>query len=234
MSFGRRALSALGKVGIVLSIVIIFVVGFFGTVYLSLRTSAVKVPSVLGKDRFVGESTLDEAGLNIRVARTRASVDQKPDTILQQWPAEGEVVKTGQTVAVEISRAPKAGESVPSRTETAAPETNDSNQNTNANQSAAPNQNQTQNQNKPKSKNTNKNSNNSNNKNANNSNNANRNNTNANRDAGNRNADSNRNTNSIKPNTNATPNANRNNQNANKRPPVTPTPSGTGANKSPQ
>jgi len=230
VSFGRRALSALGKVGIVLSIVIIFVVGFVGTVYLSLRTSTVKVPSVLGKDRVAGETTLDDAGLNIRVARTRPSVDQKPDTILQQWPAEGEMVKTGQTVAVEISRVPKVGESVASRTEASTQETTDSNQNANANanQASPANQNQTQNQNKPKNKN--KNSNNANNKNANNSNNANGRTTAANGNAGTRNA----NANSGKPNTNSTPNANRSNSNANKRPPVTVPPGGQGANKVPR
>jgi hypothetical protein len=230
VSFGRRAWSALGKFGIVLSVIIIFVFGFLGTVYLSLKTAEVKVPNVLGKNRLAGESALDDAGLSIRVARTRASADQ-PDTILQQWPAEGQIVKTGQTVAVEISRAPKEGESVPSKADVAPQENTNSSQNANANQSTTANQNQTQNQNKAKNKNTNKNANNSNNKNANNTNGArNANNTNAN--VAGRNANANRATTNANPNTNSTPNANRGN--ANKRPPVTkPTPAG-GANKVPE
>lgn len=232
MSFARSAWSALGKLGIVFLITIIFVFGFIGTVYLSLRTSEVKVPGVLGKDRFAGESTLDDAGLNIRVARTRASVEQKPDTILQQWPSEGQIVKTGQTVAVEISRAPKEGESVPSKAEVPIQENSNSSQNANANQTTATNQNQNQNQNKPKSKNTNKNSNNSNNKNANNANGR----SNSNNTSGNvagRNSNANRAASTGGSNANATPNANRINPNANKRPPVTKPPAGTAPTKTP-
>ena len=234
MSFGRRAWSALGKFGIVLSIVIIFVFGFLGTVYLSLKTAEVKVPNVLGKNRLAGESALDDAGLSIR-----ASADQ-PDTILQQWPGEGQIVKTGQTVAVEISRAPKEGESVQSRTEATDQENTNTSQTANANQSTTANQNQNQNQNKAKNKNTNKNSNNSNNKNANNSNSTNRaNNTSAN--VAGRNANANRATTNASPNANSTPsanktnaNANRSNANANKRPPATKPPPAGGANRVPE
>jgi beta-lactam-binding protein with PASTA domain len=232
VSFGGRALSALGKVGIVLSIIVIFLFGFVGTVYLSLRTSEVKVPDVLGKDRFAAETMLNDVGLSIRVRGTRPSNEKKPDTILSQLPEAGQVVKAGIPVAVEVSRAPKEGEGVPSSVEETEQNANKPADNSNANQSTATNQNQNQNQNqnKPKNKNTNKNSNNANNKNANNSNKANNaNNSNGARNANNANA--NRNTNGINRNANTTPNANRSNQNANKpnankRPPVTAPPAG--------
>lgn len=226
MSFGGRALSALGKVGIVLSIIVIFLFGFVGTVYLSLRTSEVKVPDVLGKDRFAAEKMLTDVGLSIRVRGTRPSNEKKPDTILSQLPEAGQVVKAGIPVAVEVSRAPKEGEAVSSSAEETQQDANKPADNSNTNQSTATNQNQ--NQNKPKNKNTNKNSNNSNSKNANNSNKANNsNNSNGARNANNANA--NRTTNNR--NANATPNANRSNQNANKpnankRPPVTTPPAG--------
>jgi beta-lactam-binding protein with PASTA domain len=230
VSFGGRALSALGKVGIVLSIIVIFLFGFVGTVYLSLRTAEVKVPDVLGKDRFAAETMLSDAGLSIRVRGTRPSNEKKPDTILSQLPEAGQVVKAGIPVAVEVSRAPKEGEGVPSSEEETQQNANKPADNSNANQSTATNQNQNQNQNKPKNKNTNKNSNNANNKNANNSNKANNaNNSNGARNANNANA--NRNSNSNNRNANTTPNANRSNQNANKpnankRPPVTTPPAG--------
>jgi beta-lactam-binding protein with PASTA domain len=229
VSFGRRALSALGKVGIALSIIIIFLFGFIGTVYLSLRTSEVKVPDVLGKDRYTAETLLNGIGLNIRVRGTRPSTEKKPDTILSQLPEAGEVVKAGIPVAVEVSRAPKEGESVPSSAEETQQqqEENKPADNSNGNQSTTTNQNQNQNQNKPKNKNTNKNTNNANNKNANNSNKAN--NANGARNANNANA--NRTTNSNNRNANTAPNANRGNQNANKRAPqATPSPR-PGANK---
>jgi hypothetical protein len=224
VGLGRRALSALGKIGIALSVIVVFLFGFLGTIYLSMHTAEVKVPDILGKDRYAGESALDDAGLNIRVARTRASVDKKPDTILWQYPEGGQVVKTGQTVAVEISRAPKEGESVASSSEGGQQETEQPTENRNANQtSAATNQNQ--NQNKPRNRNKNAgNANNANNKNANNSNNANG------ANANNRNMNANRNTNNSNRNAN-TPSTNRPGTNANKRPPATPTPAKPGANK---
>jgi beta-lactam-binding protein with PASTA domain len=229
VSFGRRALSALGKVGIALSIIIIFLFGFIGTVYLSLRTSEVKVPDVLGKDRYTAETLLNGIGLNIRVRGTRPSTEKKPDTILSQLPEAGEVVKAGIPVAVEVSRAPKEGESVPSSAEEATQQQDENKpaDNSNVNQSTTANQNQNQNQNKPKNKNTNKNSNNANNKNANNSNKAN--NANGARNANNANA--NRTTNSNNRNANTAPNANRGNQNANKRAPQTTPSPRPGANK---
>jgi hypothetical protein len=234
VSFGGRALSALGKVGIVLSIIVIFLFGFVGTVYLSLRTSEVKVPDISGKDRLTAETMLNDVGLSIRVRGTRPSTEKKPDTILNQLPEAGQVVKVGIPVAVEVSRAPKEGEAVSSSEEETKQEASKPEDNANANQAAATNQNQNQNQNqnKPKNKNTNKNSNNANSKNANNSNKANNaNNSNGARNANNANA--NRNANSSNRNANTTPNANRSNQNANKpnankRPPLT-TP--TGANR---
>jgi beta-lactam-binding protein with PASTA domain len=226
---GRRALTALGKVGIVLAVLVAFLFGLLGTVYLSLRTAEVKVPDVLGKDRFTAETMLGDAGLKIRVRGARPSAD-KPDTVLSQLPEAGQIVKAGIPVAVEVSRAPKEGESVRSSAEEPVQESAKPAENSNnANQSTtATNQNQNQNQNKaPKNKNSNKNANNANNRNANNSNNSNRN-TNANRN----NANANRNTNNR--NANTTPNANRTTNNANtdrRQPPITTPPFNPGANR---
>ena len=227
MDFGRRALTALGKVGIVLAVLAAFLFGMLGTVYLSLRTAEVKVPDVLGKDRFAAEAMLDEVGLKIRVRGARASAD-KPDTVLTQLPEAGQVVKAGIPIAVEVSRLPKEGESVRSSVQEPSQEPEKPADNSNADQpSTANNQNQNQNQNKaPKNKNTNKNANNANNRNANNSNNANR-----NANANNRNANANRNTNR---NANTTPNTNRatTNTNVNRRqPPITTPPFNPGANR---
>jgi beta-lactam-binding protein with PASTA domain len=220
VGFGRRALTALGKVGVVLAVLVAFAFGLLGTVYLSLRTAEVKVPDVLGKDRLTAETMLDDAGLKIRVRGTRASAE-KPDTILSQLPEAGQIVKVGIPVAVEVSRAPKEGESVRSTATEPSQETEKPADNANQSSTAT---NQNQNQNKaPKNKNTNKNAN---NKNANNSNNANRN-------ANNRNANTTRNTNNSNRNANATPNANRttNNSNTIRRPPSTTPPSNPAANR---
>lgn len=232
MGLGRRALLALGKVGIVLSVLVAFLFGMLGTVYLSLRTAEVKVPDILGQDRFAAEKTLEDAGLKLRVRGARPSTEKKPDTILSQLPEAGLTVKTGIEVAVEVSRTPKEGERVSSAEEEPKQETEKPAENVNQATSAT-NQNQNQNQNKPpKNKNTNKNAN---NKNANNSNNSN--NANANRNANNRNTNANRNANNG--NRNANPNANRptnnstRNANANtiRRPPISTPPFNPGANR---
>jgi beta-lactam-binding protein with PASTA domain len=81
---------------------------------LSLRSPEVKVPEVVGKDRFEAEQVLGEAGLNFRIRATRPSRQSNPDTVLFQLPRAGEVVKVGQTVAMDISRVAKEGEAAES------------------------------------------------------------------------------------------------------------------------
>ena len=208
MNTATGALSALRRLFIVIAIAIVFVFGLATTVYLSLRSPEVTVPEVVGKDRFEAERVLGDAGLNFRVRATRPSNQVNADTVLFQLPRAGEVVKAGQTVAMDISRSVKEGEAsqavVPEKT----PEEKPANQNSNEAVAA--------NENKPKkNKNANKNDNS----------NANR---NANRPAPNKNANA--------ANANASPNANRPaliiNNNANRRPspnanvrPVAPKPS---------
>jgi beta-lactam-binding protein with PASTA domain len=206
-------LSAFRRIGIVIAIAIVFLFGLATTVYLSLRSPEVKVPDVVGKDRFEAERVLGSAGLNFRVRATRPSSQMNANTVMFQLPRAGEVVKTGQTVAMDISRTAKEGETSEVVTPEKPPEEKPSNLNTNETSSA--------NENKPKrNKNTNKNAN-----------------ENANANAGNRNANANRpatiNKNSNSGNANDATNANSNrppliinnsnratNQNGNARPPA--------------
>lgn len=107
--FGRIA-SVFRSIAIVIAIAVVFLFGVATTVYLSLRSPEVKVPNVIGKDRFEAEKILAEADLKFRVRAYRPSNQSKPDTVLFQLPRPDEVVKTGQTVAMDISRATKEGE----------------------------------------------------------------------------------------------------------------------------
>jgi hypothetical protein len=186
------ALSVLRRIGIVIAIAIVFVFGLAGTVYLSLRSPEVKVPDVVGKDRFEAERVLDAAGLNFRVRATRPSSQVNADTVLFQLPRGGEVVKAGQTVAMDISRVVKEGEASQAVTPEKTPEEQSSNQNTSESASA--------NENKPKrNKNTNKNEND----------NANANRLTANKNANTGNTNRSTNLNSNRPSANANTNANR-------------------------
>lgn len=110
MGVADQALSALRRTGLVILIAIAFLFGLASTVYLSLRSPEVTVPEVVGKDRFEAERILGNADLNFRVRATRPSNQVRADTVLFQLPHAGEVVKTGQTVAMDISRAAKEGE----------------------------------------------------------------------------------------------------------------------------
>lgn len=227
MSTAAGALSAIRRLSIVIAIAIVFVFGLATTVYLSLRSPEVKVPDVLGKDRFEAERVLSAAGLNFRVRATRPSSQVSANTVLFQVPRGGEVVKAGQTVAMDVSRALKEGEFSETVTPEPSPEKSAEEQ-TNESNSA--------NENKPRhNRNTNKNANdntNTGNRNVNNntgnrnSNNNGNHNANSNRPVTNRNANTG-NTNSGH-NLNAnrpavSPNSNVNHsviQNENRRPPV--------------
>jgi hypothetical protein len=150
VSLVARVVSIFRSIAIVIAIAVVFLFGVATTVYLSLRSPEVKVPDVVGKDRFEAERILADADLKFRVRATRPSNQAKPDTVLFQLPRPGEVVKTGQTVAMDISRAAKEGETP----ENVTPDEPSENRNTN---SAANN-----NENKPKKprpRNTNENAN---------------------------------------------------------------------------
>jgi beta-lactam-binding protein with PASTA domain len=217
VSFAGQSLSALRRIGIVVLLAIAFLFGLATTVYLSLRSPEVTVPEVVGKDRYEAEKILAQADLNFRVRATRPSNQVKADTVLFQLPRAGEVVKVGQTVAMDVSRTTLAGEASEAD---ATDKKLEEEKAANANASAAKNENE----NRPRrNRNTNKNTND--NENANSA-------TNRNGNANNVRANSN-NTNSVtntnRPgNANVTPGRNTNqrdaNQNENRRP-VTPRPS---------
>ena len=213
----RQTLTVIKRVAIVVGIAIAFSLGVLGAIYLSLRSSETRVPDIVGKDRTAAENTISDAGLNFRVRATRPTSEAKPDTVLIQLPHAGEVVKVGQTVAVDISRPTKEGE-------VATPANTNTNTEGGTNQPDNSSSEKNANSNKEKKKPTNRNAN------ANDNGNANR--------PSNRNQNQNRNTNRAtngNANSNATPAhtnsntapANRagSNTNTNRRPPVrTPTP----------
>jgi hypothetical protein len=222
VSFTKQALTALKRIAIVIGIAVAFTLGLLGAIYLSLRSSETRVPDIVGKDRAAAESTISSAGLNFRVRATRPTSEAKPDTVLIQLPHAGEIVKVGQTVAVDISRPTKEGES--SHTATSNTNTDSANKEDNNNSASA---NANANDNKPKPKPANRNANDNLNVNSNRA-------TNQNRNA-NRSRNENANANPTESpahsnqNANSTPRGNTNqsnsNTNSNRRAPVTtPTP----------
>jgi hypothetical protein len=194
VSIGRTAISAIGKLLIVVLIGAAFVAGFFWTLRQSLYSPEVSVPNLVGKDVSDGEEELGRDGLNMRRRATRYSADAKPNTILDQSPHPGEIIKSGQTVAVVISRstANEGETSVPVGSETPDPNANTNTPPANTNEANTSNTNSS-NTNTNKNRNRNKNSNNANN--SNNSNNRNGNKNANNRNGNNNNASGNKNAN---------------------------------------
>ena len=143
-----RILSVVRSIAIVIAIGAVFLFGVATTVYLSLRSPETKVPNVIGKDRYEAEKILAEADLKARVRAYRPSNQTKSDIVLFQLPRPDEVVKAGQTVAMDISRPTKEGESP----EVVKPDEPSENRNTNANR----NDNKPK---RPKNKNANENAN---------------------------------------------------------------------------
>lgn len=151
LSLASRVVSIFRSITIVIAIAVVFLFGVATTVYLSLRSPEVKVPDVVGKNRFEAEKILEEADLKYRVRASRPSNQAQPDTVLFQLPRPGEVVKAGQTVAMDISRPTKEGESP----ETVKP-ADEPSENRNANASSNANESKPR---KPKNKNANENAN---------------------------------------------------------------------------
>ena len=150
VSIVARIASIFRSIAIVIAIAVVFLFGVATTVYLSLRSPEVKVPDVVGKDKFEAERILADADLKFRVRATRPSNQAKANTVLFQLPRPGEVVKTGQTVAMDISREAKEGESP----ENVTPDEPSENRNTNT--AANSNENKPK---KPRPRNTNENAN---------------------------------------------------------------------------
>jgi len=212
----RQILLILKRIVIVMGIAVAFSLGLVGAIYLSLRSSETRVPNVIGKDEKSAEETISDAGLNFRVRARRVTSEAKPDTVLIQLPHAGEIVKVGQTVAVDISRPTANGESTAPAITNANTSTESRNENTNTKSSATATP-------TPRKKPANKNAN-----------------DNANANAGNRNQNGNGNANRVTPNANANRTAtpantggNTNsgsttrpprNSNANRRPVAAPTP----------
>ena len=212
MDLVARITSVFRSIAIIVAIATVFLFGVATTVYLSLRSPEVKVPDVVGKHKFEAERILAEADLKFRVRATRPSTEAQPDTVMFQLPRAGEVVKTGQTVAMDISRVAKAGES----SEKVTPDEPAENRNTNS--AANKNENKPK---RPRPKNANENANANGNTNGNTNKLSNANRANANTGGINANATPRSNVNRIDPkNANTRPAA----ANDNKRPVPRPTP----------
>lgn len=104
VSLAQSGLSIFGKLSIIIVLLGAFLFGLGGTLFMALRSPEVKVPEVVGKDFLAAEKDVEGMGLKLRKRTDRFS-QEKPNTILEQTPLAGEMVKAGQTISVVIARA---------------------------------------------------------------------------------------------------------------------------------
>jgi hypothetical protein len=98
-----KGLSALGRLALLAGLLLVFMFGMVGVVYMALQGSEIKVPEITGKDLHESEKELAALGLKIKKRADRVSAE-KPDTIIEQLPKPGETVKTGQMILVVTSK----------------------------------------------------------------------------------------------------------------------------------
>lgn len=102
----------MGNLAVVGLLLVAFLIGMAGVVYMSLSGSEVKVPDIVGKDFLDSETELASLGLKIKRRADRAS-GEKINTVLEQLPKPGETVKTGQMILVVVSKVGTTGEEAP-------------------------------------------------------------------------------------------------------------------------
>lgn len=112
MSVLSRSFSALGKLIFVGLLLLAFLGGMAGVVYMALSGEEVKVPDLVGKDFVESEKELASLGLKLKKRADRPSPD-KINTVLEQLPKPGDTVKTGQMILVVVSKQGGEGEVAP-------------------------------------------------------------------------------------------------------------------------
>jgi len=103
MGFVKTSATAVGRLLVVLSLAITFMVGMMGVFYLSLVGDEIKIPKIVGKNFNIGEDELSAHGLRIKKIATRYS-EEEPNTILEQRPRAGTTAKSGLMISVVVSK----------------------------------------------------------------------------------------------------------------------------------
>lgn len=93
----------LSRLLLVISLGAVFCIGAGGVIYVALRGRTVDVPSVIGKTEESAADILDDAGLRMVVRSRIHDKDVPVNSVCDQYPPAGTIVKTGQLVRVSLS-----------------------------------------------------------------------------------------------------------------------------------
>jgi len=89
------------------------------------ESMAVEIPSVMGKSVEDAQRILSAGGLQIGTIEREAGLDVAPNTVLKEFPAAGEKVKSGSKVDLMVSEARESPTALPHRPQRREPETTD-------------------------------------------------------------------------------------------------------------
>ncbi|MDH3494118.1 MAG: PASTA domain-containing protein [Acidobacteriota bacterium] len=112
MGFVKNGVSAVGKLFVVLTLFVTFLIGMFGVIYVQLKGDEVAIPKVVGKNFNDGREDLSDVGLRIKKIATRYS-NEEPNTILEQRPRAGTTAKSGLMISVVVSEKNPDGSELP-------------------------------------------------------------------------------------------------------------------------
>jgi beta-lactam-binding protein with PASTA domain len=112
VSVYNSSITAVGRVAAVGVILAAFISGLAGVVYMSLQGQEIRVPEITGKSMSESENEIANLGLKIKKRADRFS-DQPANTVLEQLPRPGEVVKSGQMILVVTSKGSSGGDDSP-------------------------------------------------------------------------------------------------------------------------
>lgn len=112
MGFLKSGASAFGKLLIVLTLFVTFLIGMFGVIYVQLKGEEVSIPKVVGKNFNEGREDLSGVGLRIKKIASRYS-NEEPNTILEQRPRAGTTAKSGLMISVVVSEKNPDGSELP-------------------------------------------------------------------------------------------------------------------------
>lgn len=113
MGLVDKGLSAVGRLAMLAGLLLVFMFGMVGVVYMALQGAEIQVPEVTGKNIHDSERELAALGLKIKKRADRISAET-PDTIIEQLPKPGETVKTGQMILVVTSKGGGTSDAPPS------------------------------------------------------------------------------------------------------------------------
>ncbi len=104
----RRGLALAGRAVLLLATTgLTFALAFWGTLWATVRSPDVAIPSVIDLDEQVAEAKLRSLGLAPRVASRRYDATRPEGKVLEQFPPPGNRTKPGREVRLVVSLGPE-------------------------------------------------------------------------------------------------------------------------------